>query len=106
MRGFSVALISAKTIGGPFLETYPQALQGHQSLTMSKMSLSDVQALLNVQQADSLAATNAAELSEERARALDYYLGNMDEDMPPQEGRSRAVSTDVSDAIEGACFRS
>jgi hypothetical protein len=34
----------------------------------------------------------AAELSEERARALDYYLGNMDQDMPPQEGRSRAAS--------------
>jgi hypothetical protein len=55
---------------------------------------------VNAQQAASLAATNAAELSEERARALGYYLGNMDEDMPSQEGRSRAVSTDVSD-VEG-----
>ncbi|HXQ04680.1 MAG TPA: hypothetical protein VN831_07995 [Bradyrhizobium sp.] len=68
---------------------------------MAKMSLSDVQVLVNAQQADSLAATNAAELSEDRALALDYYLGNMDQDMPPQEGRSRAVSTDVSDVIEG-----
>jgi hypothetical protein len=30
-----------------------------------------------------------------------YYLGDMRKDMPAQDGRSRAVSTDVSDTIEG-----
>jgi hypothetical protein len=32
---------------------------------------------------------------------MDYYLGNMDKDMPAQDGRSKAVSTDVADTIEG-----
>ena len=44
---------------------------------------------------------SAAQLAEERARALDYYLGNMNEDMPAEPGRSEAVSTDVADTIEG-----
>jgi hypothetical protein len=38
---------------------------------------------------------------EDRADAMDYYLGNMEKDMPAQDGRSRAVSTDVQDTIEG-----
>ena len=32
---------------------------------------------------------------------MDYYLGNMEKDMPAQDGRSRAVSTDVADTSEG-----
>jgi hypothetical protein len=32
---------------------------------------------------------------------MDYYLGDMTHDMPSPEGRSRAVSTDVADTIEG-----
>ncbi|WP_343208598.1 GNAT family N-acetyltransferase [Bradyrhizobium sp. Ai1a-2] len=32
---------------------------------------------------------------------MDYYLGDMRKDMPAQDGRSRAVSTDVADTIEG-----
>ena len=32
---------------------------------------------------------------------MDYYLGDMAKDMPAQDGRSRAVSTDVADTIEG-----
>jgi len=48
-----------------------------------------------------LAAISAAQLMEERADAMDYYLGDMRKDMPAQDGRSRAVSTDVADTIEG-----
>lgn len=48
-----------------------------------------------------MAAMSAMQLSEERARAMDYYLGEMRQDMPAEEGRSQAVSTDVSDIIEG-----
>jgi hypothetical protein len=47
------------------------------------------------------AAISAARLMEERADAMDYYLGDMRKDMPAQDGRSRAVSTDVADTIEG-----
>jgi hypothetical protein len=68
---------------------------------MSKMSVADLKALLDSEKADALAAISAAQLSEERADALDYYFGDMDQDMPAQDGRSRAVSTDVADTIEG-----
>jgi hypothetical protein len=44
---------------------------------------------------------SAINLSEERAKAMEYYLGHMDGDMPAEPGRSEAVSTDVADVIEG-----
>ena len=68
---------------------------------MSKMSAADLKAMLAAEKADALAAMSAARLSEERADAMDYYLGDMGQDMPAPEGRSRAVSTDVADTIEG-----
>lgn len=34
-----------------------------------------------------------------RAKALDYYFGNMDSYVPPETGRSKVVSRDVADAI-------
>src|SRR5689334_11114329 len=68
---------------------------------MSKMSNADLKTMLAAEKADALAAISAARLAEERADAMDYYLGNMRKDMPAQEGRSRAVSTDVADTIEG-----
>src|SRR3954447_17634548 len=68
---------------------------------MSKMSISEVKAMLASEKANALAAISAARLAEERADAMDYYLGNMKKDMPAQEGHSRAVSTDVADTVEG-----
>lgn len=68
---------------------------------MPKMSNSDLKTMLAAEKADALAAISAARLAEERADAMDYYLGNMKKDMPAQEGRSRAVSTDVADTVEG-----
>src|SRR3954462_8073759 len=68
---------------------------------MSKMSVSDLKAMLAAEKTDALAAISAARLAEERADAMDYYLGDMNKDMPAQDGRSRAVSTDVADTIEG-----
>jgi hypothetical protein len=68
---------------------------------MPKMKASDLKAMLASEKADALAAISAARLAEERADAMDYYLGNMAKDMPAQDGRSRAVSTDVADTIEG-----
>ena len=61
----------------------------------------DLRALLAAEKADALSAMSASKLSEERAAALDYYLGDMSRDMPAPDGRSRAVSTDVSDTVEG-----
>ena len=68
---------------------------------MPKMSPLDLKAMLASERADALTAISAAKLMEERADAMDYYLGDMRKDMPAQEGRSRAVSTDVADTIEG-----
>src|SRR5262245_51152419 len=68
---------------------------------MPKLSTGDLRALLAAEKADALSAMSASKLSGERSRALDYYLGDMTRDMPAPEGRSRAVSTDVADTIEG-----
>jgi hypothetical protein len=68
---------------------------------MAKMQMSDLKAMLAAEKSDALAAASSAQLADERADAMDYYLGDMSKDMPAQEGRSRAVSTDVADVIEG-----
>src|ERR1700748_1938289 len=68
---------------------------------MPKMSTSDLKAMLACEKSNALAAISAAQLMEERADAMDYYLGDMRKDMPAPEGRSRAVSTDVAETIEG-----
>lgn len=66
-----------------------------------KMDLDDVEALVGASRADALATMMSGTLTEERTRAMDYYLGEMSEDMPAEPGRSKAVSTDVADVIEG-----
>ncbi len=40
------------------------------------------------------------DLADQRARGMDYYLGDMAEHLPSLDGRSKAVSTDVQDVIE------
>jgi len=68
---------------------------------MAKMTVLDVQAMVNGEHAGALAALTAAQLAQERADAMDYYLGNMSKDMPAQDGRSKTVSMDVQDTVEG-----
>jgi len=68
---------------------------------MAKMGMDALSALLAAAKADALAGLSDSTLSSERSDAMDYYLGNMDKDMPPADGRSKAVSTDVADAVEG-----
>ena len=57
--------------------------------------------MLAAEQAAALAAMQSSKLSKERADALMYYNGDMSQDMPAEDGRSQAVSTDVMDTIEG-----
>ncbi len=66
-----------------------------------KMDLQELKVLLGSEKGSALAGMTAAQLANERARAMDYYLGDMEEDMPVPDGRSKAVSNDVSDTIEG-----
>jgi hypothetical protein len=68
---------------------------------MPKMSAIDLRALLQAERTDAMSAITASKLSEERATALDYYQGDMSKSMPAPDGRSKAVSTDTSDTIEG-----
>jgi hypothetical protein len=68
---------------------------------MAKMSAGDLKALLSAERCDALSAMAASKLSDERASALNYYMGNMSKDMPAPDGRSKAVSSDVADTIEG-----
>lgn len=57
--------------------------------------------MLAAQKSDALAAMSAARLTQERADAMDYYMGDMSNDMPAQDGRSRTVSMDVQETVEG-----
>ncbi len=68
---------------------------------MPRMPTPELTAMLSAEKLDALAAMRASKLSAERAHAMDYYNGDMSHDMPAQEGRSRAVSTDVADTIDG-----
>ena len=68
---------------------------------MPKMSPSELRALINAQKYDALAATQSAKLTLERERAERYYMGDMETDMPVEDGRSEAYSSDVADTIEG-----
>jgi hypothetical protein len=66
-----------------------------------KMDPLELQAIVQSARYNALAGMASVNLSTERADAMDYYLGRMDKDMPPQEGRSKTVSMDVADTIEG-----
>lgn len=68
---------------------------------MAQMSTSALQAILQSERADALSGMNASKLADERATALDYYNGDMSKDMPAPPDRSKAVSTDVADTVEG-----
>src|SRR6476646_673429 len=67
---------------------------------MPKMSDSTLRTMLGAQHQDALAATQSSKLSQERGDALSYYNGDMSKDMPSIDGRSTAVSMDVSDTVE------
>ena len=68
---------------------------------MAKLTASEVQALLKGAKSDALSAAESSKLSDDRGKALDYYLGDMQSDMPAPGDRSKAVSSDVADAVEG-----
>lgn len=68
---------------------------------MAKMTLEALKALLSSEKASALSAMQSARLSTEREDAMRYYLGDMSKDMPAPDGRSKTVSTDVADTIEG-----
>lgn len=68
---------------------------------MPKLSASSLKAMLAAEKADALAADNASKLSKERSDAMDYYRGDITTDIPDVAGKSKAVSTDVADTVDG-----
>ena len=68
---------------------------------MPRMAISQLRALLESERADALAGMQADKLSSERAKALKYYMGDLTTEMPSEAGRSRAISSDVADTIDG-----
>lgn len=68
---------------------------------MPKLSTSELRSLISSQKADALAATQSAKLTLERERNDRYYMGDMEVDMPSEDGRSEAISSDVANTIEG-----
>lgn len=68
---------------------------------MAKRSPAELKAILAAEKADALAADTASTLSAERSRALDYYMGDVSADMPTLIGRSKVVSSDTADTVDG-----
>jgi hypothetical protein len=70
---------------------------------MAKIDKLSLRAVLDSERTAAMAAngTGSGKLTTERTKAMDYYMGEMANDMPSEDGRSSAVSTDVSDVIEG-----
>lgn len=67
---------------------------------MAKISTSELKAILSSARSSALGAGTSA-LADERKKALDYFYGDVADDLPSAPGRSSAVSNDVSDTIEG-----
>ncbi len=67
---------------------------------MTKLTVGEVESILRLEKSEAL-GVNSSTLAEERKTAMDYYLGDMDRDMPSHDGRSHATSSDVSDTVEG-----
>ena len=68
---------------------------------MAKMKADELGPMLAAHKVTSMGGLLTSELQAERATALAYYEGDMAADMPAQDGRSKAVSMDVADTIEG-----
>ncbi len=67
----------------------------------TKLTTRQVRSILQSQKTDSLSsAGGTSKLKEDRATNLDYCLGKMS-DIPNAPGRSKVISTDVSDVLDG-----
>jgi len=65
------------------------------------MTAAELSPILAGARAAAIASMSDSKIMSERSDAMDYYNGNMQKDMPAMEGRSKAVSTDVADVIDG-----
>lgn len=68
---------------------------------MPRMRNDTLKAILAAEKKDALSSQLSSRLSQEREDAMRYYLGDVSKDLPAADGRSRAVSMDVLDTVEG-----
>ena len=66
-----------------------------------KMDIATLKTIVMGERAAALGSIHASKLTNDRQDAMDYYNGDMTRVLPTEVGRSSAVSTDVSDTIEG-----
>lgn len=57
--------------------------------------------ILKAERAAAIGTVLSSDLSEQRMRNYDYYMGDMSRTMPAEQGQSSAVSSDVQDVVEG-----
>lgn len=78
-----------------------RTLKSYAGDNMPKMDVSSLKAVLDSEKRSAMSADDSGKLSIERTKAIKYYMGDMADDMPTQEGQSEAISTDVADTIDG-----
>lgn len=66
-----------------------------------KIDYIKLKATLEAERNAALGSGESSDLSEQRMRAYNYYMGDMRADMPSGEGLSSATSSDVQDVVEG-----
>jgi hypothetical protein len=66
-----------------------------------KLSDEELKSILQAERSAALGSSTSSDLSDQRIKALDYYMGDMSGTMPNEDGLSSAVSSDVQDVIEG-----
>ena len=59
-------------------------------MAKTKLSTAEVRAILQAEKSDALSGMESSELSSQRSKAMEYYLGSetLDGDMPPPPDRS------------------
>ncbi len=76
-------------------------MAGYDRPSGQMMDISSLRAVLDSEKTSAMAAYRAGKLSLERSKAIDYYLGDVTSDIPDEDGKSKAVSSDVFDTIQG-----
>ena len=76
------------------------AYDGEEDDDKPPYSQSELLGLVRVEMQRSIGFENDQTLKAERLRALDYFKGDMSSDIPSLPNRSKAVSTDIADAVE------
>lgn len=66
-----------------------------------KLDETRIKAILQAERINALGTSQSSDLSQQRIQAYDYYMGDMEADMPAPEGQSSAVDTSVQDVVEG-----